>query len=87
MSHYLGMLAATTGDGEAADSWFEAAAALHRRIDAPGLLARTQLEWGRSLLARGGRTGQAADLLEAARDAATRLGMSTVARRAADLLS
>ncbi len=87
VSHYLGMLAATTGDGEAADSWFEAAAALHRRIDAPGLLARTHLEWGRSLLARNGRKGEAADLLEAARDAATRLGMSTVARRAADLLS
>ena len=87
VSHYLGMLAATLGDGGAADGWFAAAAALHRRIDAPGWLARTQLEWGRSLVARGGRTDEAADLLRAAHDTAARLGMASVERRAVTLLS
>ncbi len=86
VSHYLGMLAATLGEDEAADRWFAAAAELHRRIDAPGWLARTQLEWGRSLLARGNAAG-GKELLEAAGDTATRLGMSAVERQAKVSLS
>jgi hypothetical protein len=54
VDRYLGLLAATTGDLDAADHHFAAAAALHERIGAPIWLARTQLDWARMLRRRRG---------------------------------
>src|SRR4029079_16647447 len=54
VNHYLGLLAATLGRLDEADSPFGAPAAVHERIGAPTWLARTRLEWARMLLARSG---------------------------------
>jgi hypothetical protein len=82
----LGLLAGALGRPEAAERHFTAALALHSRIDAPALLARTQLDWGLDLRQRG-ESVRAGRLLEAARDAAGRLGLTGIARRAEEGLS
>ena len=72
--HYLGMLAATTGDVDLAAKHFSAAAVSHERSRAPLLLAETQLEWARALMDRdlAGDRERAISLLERVRTAATR---------------
>src|SRR5439155_20534325 len=68
VAFYLGGLAKTVGDWDAADAYFSDAAATHERIGAPTWLARTRLEWARMLLTRGepGDAERAADLLHQA---------------------
>lgn len=52
-AHYLGMLSATMGDHERAESHFIETVLAYERIGAPALLSRTKLEWARMLLRRG----------------------------------
>lgn len=54
-AHYLALLAATRGEPLLAKSLFEEALAANARLNAPAILARTQLEYARLLL--GGSTG------------------------------
>ncbi|HVF13008.1 MAG TPA: BTAD domain-containing putative transcriptional regulator [Acidimicrobiales bacterium] len=84
VQHYLGVLAATMEQFDAADEWYRRAAATHERIGAPAWLARTRLEWGRSLLGwgRADRFADAVAMLEQALSTATSLGLGTVSRRA-----
>ena len=86
----LGLLAAYLGDWEAAWAHFEEARALCRRLGARPYLARTEYEYGRALLARGGGdTARATDdrqraraLLTSAREVAVELGMPGLVRLA-----
>ena len=85
VAHYLGLLAAVVGRHGAAGGHFAAAASTEEAMGAPTWLARTRLEWGRSLLGRD--RPAATSLLEQARAAAADLGLATVERRAAALAS
>jgi tetratricopeptide (TPR) repeat protein len=89
IGHYLGLLACTLRDFDEADRRFAAAAAVHSRICAPCLLARTRLEWARMLLARRdpGDGERASELLGQALATARELGLATVERRAVALLA
>jgi hypothetical protein len=83
VAHYLGQLAGVLGDWKEADNQFRAAIDAHRRLGAPPLVARTQLEYARVLLRRGGGPqprNRAPDLLSAAAVTATRLGMAPILR-------
>jgi DNA-binding CsgD family transcriptional regulator len=51
-AHYLGLLAATMGHWEDAQSHFTAALAMHARMGAKPALARTQYAYAKMLLAR-----------------------------------
>jgi DNA-binding SARP family transcriptional activator/class 3 adenylate cyclase len=88
VSHYLGLLAATMGDFEEANTRFTDAEALHRRIGAPTWLARTRLEWARMLLVQGKRNQvkHARQLLDDALYAARGFGLTSVEAQAAELL-
>jgi class 3 adenylate cyclase/tetratricopeptide (TPR) repeat protein len=54
VAHYLGALAAVLGEGGRAREHFSEALAIHTALRAPFHVARTQLEWARTLLAGGG---------------------------------
>lgn len=84
---YLGLLAATVGDWPDAEARFAAAAAIHERIQAPSWLARTRVEWARTLLGRGegGDRDRAAELLRQAIQAAEELGLEKIRREATEL--
>ncbi len=87
VSLYLGLLTATAGDVSRADADFAAAALTHERIGAQAWLARTQVEWARTLLARrqAGDAGRARGLLALVVPAARRLGLANIERDAAAL--
>src|SRR5205807_2350119 len=53
----LGVLAATLERWDAAHEHFSLAAEVHERIGAPLFLARTWMNWGRALTARGDQEG------------------------------
>ena len=79
-SFYLGLLATVTARWAEAGDQFEAAIAVHERLGAGPLLARTRLAYARMLLARdrlADRRG-AGQLLEQALAAADVLGMAAV---------
>ena len=80
---YLGMLAATLGDWEVAETRFDAAMELNRRMGAATWLAHTAYEYGRMLLARGRAedAGRAASMLTEAAALAERIGMPTLLAR------
>jgi class 3 adenylate cyclase len=84
VAHYLGLLATTLGRFDEADVRFAAAAAMHERLSAPALLARTRLEWAHMLMVRleAGDAERARQLLEHALVTARELGLGTVERRA-----
>jgi hypothetical protein len=86
--HYLGLLAGSLGHHGVADDHFAAAAAIHGRMNAPGLLARTQLEWARMLIARWepGNAEAARRLLGGALATARELGFTSVERQAVALV-
>jgi class 3 adenylate cyclase/tetratricopeptide (TPR) repeat protein len=88
VSFHLGVLAGYLGRFEAADTHFDEAVRDHQRIEAPGYLARTRLEWARMLLTRGapGDEVRACPLLEAASAVARKLGLFGVEREARTLL-
>jgi class 3 adenylate cyclase/tetratricopeptide (TPR) repeat protein len=88
VQHYLGLLATTMGRFDDAEARFAAAATTHQRIQAPTWLARTRLEWARTLLVRrqAGDVERARELLGQAIATARELGLGTVERRAVALL-
>jgi DNA-binding CsgD family transcriptional regulator len=77
---YLGMLASTLGDADAAAGHFEAALELNRRMGATTWLAHTAYEYGRMLL-RGGDAAYADQLLTEAIRLADAVGMPTLLAR------
>lgn len=87
VAHHLGRLAFALGDLDEADARFAAAADLERRVGGRTWLARTELEWARALLARGGRgdVDHAHHLLAGAAGTARELGLDAVRRRVAEL--
>ncbi len=78
MHRYLGLLAATEGNAERAATHFEAALAMNTRMGARPALARTQHDYARLLLARGGPGDRerAAALRSAALELAEACGMT-----------
>jgi tetratricopeptide (TPR) repeat protein len=89
VAHHLGLLATTLGRYEEADQHFHDALAIHERIGAPHFVARTRLERASMLLRRRapGDDEHAQTLLGQALSTARELGLLTVERRAAALLS
>jgi tetratricopeptide (TPR) repeat protein len=87
-AHYLGKLAALMGRYDEAEEHFSAAERLVTRLDVPGALAHTQLEWARMLLARRqpGDVERAREFLGQAVATARELGLRNVERRAVALL-
>jgi class 3 adenylate cyclase len=89
VAYYLGLLAATMTDWNDAEAYFAASVETYERIGAPAWLARTHLEWGRMLLARGepGDDKRADELLHRALGTARELGLPNVERSTASLLA
>jgi hypothetical protein len=87
MAFHLGLLAATVGDDEAAESQYAASAVTEERIGAPIWLARTRTEWARLLLRRAGagHVDRARELLRQALATAAELGLANVERQARTL--
>jgi DNA-binding SARP family transcriptional activator len=81
IARVLGKLAATAGHRDAAARHFEHALELSARLEAPVLLARTQLDLA-ALLGAGRRADQ---LISEAAQTAERLGLGAIARQAARL--
>jgi DNA-binding CsgD family transcriptional regulator len=77
---YLGMLAATLGDLDAAERHFEAALVLNREMGGRTWLAHTAYEYGRMLVSRGDRPG-AESLLAEATALGESIGMPTLLGR------
>ncbi|HET7523632.1 MAG TPA: hypothetical protein VFJ79_05745 [Acidimicrobiales bacterium] len=84
VSHYLGLLSATLGRNDDAETYFAQAVATHERIGAPWLLATTQLSRGLFLLNRGdtGDLHRASLILEQALKTARERGYRGIQRRA-----
>lgn len=81
--HFLGLLATTIGDLDAADETFAAAAATHSRLRAPAFLAHTQFEWAGALRQRHrpADAGRANQLLAEAATTADALGLRRLAHQ------
>ena len=80
----LGLVAAALGRVDEADAHFAHALAVHERMRAPSLAARTDLDWGLALQ-RAGRAGdqaRASELLGRAAQATRELGLPALERRA-----
>jgi tetratricopeptide (TPR) repeat protein len=84
--HYLGVLARTTGDLALAEVHFEAALRLARRMRSGPFMAAAELELARTLRRRGriGDEERIATLLRNAEEAGRRMGLTRIARLAAD---
>jgi tetratricopeptide (TPR) repeat protein len=82
-SRYLGMLAATLGDHNAAAGHFERALTMNATLGARSWLAHTQAEYARLLRGRGDRSSivRAESLANAAWATAAELGMVRLQRR------
>ena len=79
---HLGMLAATLGDWERAESHFERAMELNRKLGARTWLAHTAYEYGRMLLRRGrDQRDRAGELLGEADRLAAEIGMPALLAR------
>jgi class 3 adenylate cyclase len=84
VSRQLGLLANALGRPADADRHFADALALHQRLESPPLIARTQYDQARILLARGSPVDRehALQLASRALDTARRLGMARLAEKA-----
>jgi DNA-binding SARP family transcriptional activator/tetratricopeptide (TPR) repeat protein len=83
--HYLGLLAAATGDLALAEVHFEAAIRLATRMGSPPFEAASEVELARTLRRRGREAEErVAVLLRTAEETALRLGLTRLARMAAD---
>ena len=87
--HYLGLLAASLDRLDEADARFAAAVDAHERAGMPRWLARSRLEWARTLANRRGPgdADRARVLLGRVAEHAYELGMAHLDRQAAALLS
>jgi hypothetical protein len=87
IGHFLGQLAATRGDLDAAVLHFESAMEMNARMGARPHLARSQAECGGALRARSGPgdSERARELIARAQATADDLGMKPLARRLAEL--
>ncbi len=85
----LGVLAATLERWEDAEQHFAAAAEIHERLGAKLFLARTWLNWGGALLARGEEADseRALDLIERATELAREHGSGAIVRDAEALIA
>jgi class 3 adenylate cyclase len=88
VAHSLATLAGLLQWYDEAEHHFERALAIHKRLEAPFFIARTHLEWGRMVLARGrpGDRDRGRAMVHEAARLARRFGCSAVERRAAELL-
>ncbi|MGN6871379.1 MAG: ATP-binding protein [Solirubrobacteraceae bacterium] len=82
---FLGKLAATMGRGERAAEHFERAIAANLELQAPGCLARAQVDYARAIWTAHPGDPRAGELLDAAAEAAERHGLGAVARKVAAL--
>jgi len=89
VAHHLGLLYRTGEDWQSADASFAAAAAMHERLSAPVWLARTRLEWARTLLdrANAGDGNRAGALLRQALTTARDLDLPRLERDVAQQLA
>jgi tetratricopeptide (TPR) repeat protein len=85
----LGLLTGAMGRTDEAANHFEAAISFDARLGSPPLVARTRIDYARSLLARGrpGDRVRATQLLEAALQIGQRLELSATSERASRLLA
>jgi class 3 adenylate cyclase len=88
VTHFLGLLAATAGQFQEAEAHFADATRTAERVGAPLFLARTRLEWARTLLRRDspGDADRGRSLLDEVVGSATELGLVAVERQAHALL-
>ena len=88
VARLLGVLAATVGDWDRAETHFEEATLIHEAMGARPWAARTQVACAEMLLARGGRGDEEAarDLLAEAIMACDELGMAALGERARSLI-
>ncbi len=88
-SHHVGRLATSLEFFAEAEAYFLDAAATHRRLGAPGWLARTRLECARMLLRRNGPgdADRGQGMLRGALETARELGLGGVERHAVTLLA
>ena len=88
-AHDLGLLAATLGRYDDADSHFAAAVDLELRLQSEALLVHTRLEWAQALGQRGGPGDgeRAHDLLDSARSGAEELQLTGTKGRITALLA
>jgi hypothetical protein len=84
-AHFIGMLAAASGDVSGAEALFRTAAAAHERARAPLFLAETKLEWARLLIEVDGRRPDVDALVDAARRVAEVHGAGLLEQRIASL--
>jgi len=87
INHYLGMAAAAMGHAEEAEARFALAEKANEGLGLPLMVARTRVEWARSLLARHDGATRARELLEQALKAARHHGSPSVANAAEELLA
>jgi tetratricopeptide (TPR) repeat protein len=87
IAHYLGQVLTPMGELDEADTAFQTASVVHERFGAAPLLARTNLEHARMLVARAGNGDRedAKRLLSEVVPVADELGMSLVLRDAREL--
>jgi hypothetical protein len=84
--HYLGLLAAASGDLSLAEVHFEASLRLALRMRSEPFVTAAQVQLGLNLRHRGrpGDDERVAQLLRSAEESAVRLGLARLARLAAD---
>jgi hypothetical protein len=83
--HYLGLLAASSGDLALAEVHFDAAIRLANRMGSPPFEAASEVELARTLRQRGRESEErVAILLREAEETSLRLGLKRLARMAAD---
>jgi tetratricopeptide (TPR) repeat protein len=85
-AHSLGMLAATLGRTDEAHRFFERAVELHTKIDAPLMVAETQLEWARVCYGTG-NVEKARELIGKALGTAVKGNAAGLRAQAEELLS
>ncbi len=83
--HFLGLIADALDEGEVADEHFSSSISLLQRINAPVMIAVSQVAWARSLRRRG-ETAKAAELALAAQVAANEAGATLIVQQSTELL-
>ena len=82
----LGMCAAAVGEYDEAERWYESARDLASHVKSMPFVARVELSWAQALARGGSSSTLVADHAAAAHTIATDLGMTRVAKLAAELL-